>query len=79
MWFNFQPPTPNIPGWYSVATSKVRQNGLFRHLCIEMMILPRQARDKHREYSKPVPFFQERGWTIHHPARAGERKQSLSF
>jgi hypothetical protein len=79
MWFNFQPPTPNIPGWYSVATSKVRQNGLLSHLCIEMMILPRQARDKHREYSKPVEFFEERDWNKDHHSRAGERKQSLSF
>ena len=21
MWFNFQPPTPNVPGYYTVATS----------------------------------------------------------
>ena len=21
MWFNYQPPTPNIPGWYTVATA----------------------------------------------------------
>jgi hypothetical protein len=33
------------------------KTGFFRHLYMKMMILPRQARDKHRENSKKRPFF----------------------
>jgi hypothetical protein len=36
--------------------SMVRKRHFFRHLYIKCIILPRQARDKHRENSKKVPF-----------------------
>jgi hypothetical protein len=39
---------------------KTRQRVLLRHLCINMIILPRQARDKHRESTqKKDAFLQE--------------------
>ena len=34
----------------------------FRHLYIKVIILPRQARDKHRENSKKMPFFAPCRW-----------------
>jgi hypothetical protein len=34
----------------------VRKRHFFRHLYIKCIILPRQARDKHRENSKEVPL-----------------------
>jgi hypothetical protein len=39
---------------------RVRKRHFFRHLYIKCIILPRQARDKHRENSKKVPFSQAR-------------------
>jgi len=33
-----------------------KKTALLRHLYIKCIILPRQARDKHRENSKKVPF-----------------------
>jgi len=36
--------------------TQVRKRHFLRHLYIECIILPRQARDKHRENSKKVPF-----------------------
>jgi hypothetical protein len=38
------------------APLQVRENGPFSHLCIKMISLPRQARDKHRENSKKDRF-----------------------
>jgi hypothetical protein len=35
----------------------VRKRHFLRHLCIKTMILPRQARDKHREDSKKERFL----------------------
>jgi hypothetical protein len=35
-----------------------RKRHFLRHLYIKIIILPRQARDKHRENSKKVPFSQ---------------------
>ena len=35
---------------------EVRRRHFFSHLCINAIILPRQARDNHRENSKKVPF-----------------------
>jgi hypothetical protein len=37
----------------------VRKRHFLRHLYIKCIILPRQARDKHRENSKEVPFSQD--------------------
>jgi hypothetical protein len=37
-------------------SSQVRKRHFLRHLYIKCIILPRQARDKHRENSKKVPF-----------------------
>jgi hypothetical protein len=34
------------------STSLVSENGLLSHLCTTTIVLPRQARDKHRENSK---------------------------
>jgi hypothetical protein len=39
---------------------QVTKRSFFSHLYIKMMILPRQARDKHRENSKKVPFSRRR-------------------
>jgi hypothetical protein len=46
---------------------KGEKSGFLRHLYIEMMISPRQARDKHRENSKKARFVEGRelpraGW-----------------
>jgi hypothetical protein len=38
--------------------NQVRKRHFFRHLYIKCIILPRQARDKHRENSKKVPFLE---------------------
>ena len=49
---------------YSLAmttTVPVRKRHFLRHLYIKIIILPRQARDKHRENSKKVPFSQGGG------------------
>ena len=35
---------------------EARKRHFLRHLYIKCIILPRQARDKHRENSKKVPF-----------------------
>ena len=40
------------------AAALVGKTRLLRHLCIKMVILPRQARDKHRENSKKDAFLQ---------------------
>ena len=37
----------------------VRKRDFLRHLHIEMIVLPRQARDKHRENSKRTRFCRE--------------------
>ena len=45
--------------WYLLAAStpeQVRKRHFLRHFYIKCIILPRQARDKHRENSKKVPF-----------------------
>ena len=39
---------------------QVRKRLFLRHLYIQCIILPRQARDKHRENSKKVPFSRRR-------------------
>jgi hypothetical protein len=47
---------------YSLAmttTVPVRKRHFLRHLYIKIITLPRQARDKHRENSKKVPFSQK--------------------
>ena len=41
----------------------VRKMVFFSHIYIKMLILPRQARDKHRENSKNDAFFAGRGVT----------------
>jgi len=38
--------------------SLVRENGIFEPFIYKMHYLPRQARDKHRENSKKMPFSQ---------------------
>jgi hypothetical protein len=42
--------------------------GFFGHLCIKVMILPRQARDKHRKNFKKTPFC--RRWRTSNEAPA---------
>jgi hypothetical protein len=42
-----------VPG----VDALVSKNGLLSHLYLKTNILPRQARDKHRETSKKGPFF----------------------
>jgi hypothetical protein len=37
-----------------------KKTGFLGHLYLKMMILPRQARDKHRENSKKSPFCRSR-------------------
>jgi hypothetical protein len=44
----------------AVQRAWARKRHFFRHLYIKCIILPRQARDKHRENSKKVPFSQAR-------------------
>jgi hypothetical protein len=41
--------------WYGCGSGG-KKTALLRHLYIKCIILPRQARDKHRENSKKVPF-----------------------
>jgi hypothetical protein len=38
----------------------LRKRHFLRHLYIKINILPRQARDNHRENSKKVPFWRQR-------------------
>eukprot|EP01046_Picozoa_sp_COSAG06_P028358 COSAG06_NODE_2548_length_6692_cov_35.291066_3_plen_212_part_00 len=46
-----------------LATGK--KTGFLRHLYIKMMILPRQARDKHRERTQKSPFSRREGsWEV---------------
>jgi hypothetical protein len=42
-------------GW-GRKDAQARKRVFLRHLCIKAMILPRQARDKHRESSKRDAF-----------------------
>jgi hypothetical protein len=42
----------------AIAFGAARKRHFLRHLYIKIIILPRQARDKHRENSKKVPFSQ---------------------
>ena len=46
--------SPRVGDWTNV---QVRKTVFFRHLYIKVMILPRQARDKHRENSKRHRFL----------------------
>ena len=52
--------TGRIEAWKAARmeeySSQVRKRHFLRHLYIKCIILPRQARDKHRENSKKVPF-----------------------
>eukprot|EP01046_Picozoa_sp_COSAG06_P039961 COSAG06_NODE_4784_length_3957_cov_4.801970_5_plen_93_part_00 len=43
--------------WEAMGIDPVRNTAFLSHLYIRMNILPRQARDKHRENSKKMPFF----------------------
>eukprot|EP01046_Picozoa_sp_COSAG06_P052805 COSAG06_NODE_8964_length_2022_cov_449.856994_3_plen_144_part_00 len=36
---------------------RLHKTAFLSHLCIKTIILPRQARDKHRETPKKMPFF----------------------
>ena len=44
--------------WACRPPASVRKRHFLRHLYIKINILPRQARDEHRENSKKVPFSQ---------------------
>jgi hypothetical protein len=44
--------------WRGGACRKVRKRHFLRHLYIKVIILPRQARDKHRENSKKGRFLE---------------------
>jgi hypothetical protein len=46
---------PYDPG--NPMDDSVRKTAFLSHLYIKTNILPRQARDKHRENSKKMPFF----------------------
>jgi arylsulfatase A-like enzyme len=52
-----------ITGRYLVHITGARKRHFLSHLFIKCIILPRQARDKHRENSKKVPFSQEQAAT----------------
>jgi hypothetical protein len=45
--------------WPSVQrfSSSLRKTTFLTHFYIKTIILPKQARDKHRENSKKMPFF----------------------
>jgi hypothetical protein len=47
----------------AIMPMQVSKNGLFEP-CIKMMILPRQARDKHRENSKKSGVFLQKGLRV---------------
>jgi hypothetical protein len=51
----------DFSGWacsyvFSYLATQVRKTGFLSHLCIKVIFLPRQARDKHRENSKKPVF-----------------------
>jgi hypothetical protein len=48
----------------AIAFGAARKRHFLRHLYIKIIILPRQARDKHRENSKKVPFSQGSSRTL---------------
>jgi hypothetical protein len=56
--------SPTIGGaiWSATAGAKT---AFLRHLYIKTNILPRQARDKHRENSKKMPFFAGLDYPLH--------------
>jgi hypothetical protein len=43
--------------WEAMGIDPVRKTAFLSHLYFKPNILPRQARDKHRENSKKMPFF----------------------
>jgi hypothetical protein len=45
-----------VPIYIAVLSTEVRKRHFLSHLYIKFIILPRQARDKHRKNSKKVPF-----------------------
>ena len=55
------------------ASDQVRKRHFLSHLYIKCIILPRQARDKHRENSKKGRFLAERLSRHARPEPAGER------
>jgi hypothetical protein len=54
-----------IAGW-------VRKRHFLSHLYIKINILPRQARDKHRENPPKVPFSPLRSWTSNWASRCAK-------
>ena len=46
-----------IKNIWNAEQRKVRNTVVLSHLCIKCIILPRQARDKHRENSKKTTVF----------------------
>jgi hypothetical protein len=49
------PSSSGAPVWRQTGSGK--QTGFLSHLYIKVNILPRQARDKHRENSKKARFL----------------------
>jgi hypothetical protein len=47
------------------AATHLRKTAFLSHLCIKTIILPRQARDKHRENSKKDAVFPTQGFSLH--------------
>ena len=54
---------PHMSGPYAYAKTV-----LLRHFMLKTIILPRQARDEHRENSKKIPCFQVDCWTDGRPS-----------
>ena len=67
--------------WWSATQNvfynnlQVRKRHFLSHLYIKSNILPRQARDEHRENSKKVPFSLRAGCPRNHPAVRQVRKR----
>ena len=68
-------PAPPPPQIIMQPAPAVRKRHFLSHLYIKCIILPRQARDEHRENSKKVPFSLRGGrrTTYYLPVRSSER------
>jgi hypothetical protein len=61
---------------FTVPSTVGAKNASFlRHFILKMILLPRQARDKHRENSKKRCVL---GSALHHPAAAQEQRTELN-
>jgi hypothetical protein len=71
---------PPLDYWFASdepGLAQVRKRHFLSHLYIKCIILPRQARDKHRENSKKVPFSRSAALApinLHHAHRHARRR-----